>query len=112
MLYGSCACCFPRCLLSTDIGSQVEDEPELSPTRLFAMDGNNSAKRIASAGSADERVFQSSYVLSRTEVDRFKDEVKRRTPSKTTKTTDIHNARDTMCTTTPPVRHLLTLSFV
>ncbi|EIW62715.1 uncharacterized protein TRAVEDRAFT_101463, partial [Trametes versicolor FP-101664 SS1] len=81
----TCPCCTAR----------VEGEPELSPARLFAMDGNNSAKRIASAGSADERVFQSSYVLSRTEVDRFKDEVKRRTPSKTTKTTDTHDARDT-----------------
>lgn len=42
------------------------------------MDGNNSAKRIARAGAEDERAFHSDYFLSREEVDRFKDEVKRK----------------------------------
>ena len=51
------------------------------------MDGNNSVKRVASAGSADGRVFKSSYFLSREEVDRFKDEVKRKVPQ-TVATTD------------------------
>lgn len=44
------------------------------------MDGNNSAKRVASAGTADVRNFNSDYFMSRAEVDRFRDEVKYRAP--------------------------------
>lgn len=57
------------------------NEPTLSPTRLLAIDGNNSAKRVASAASADQRVFQSSYFRAREDVDRFKDKVKRKVPA-------------------------------
>ncbi|EMD33917.1 hypothetical protein CERSUDRAFT_97846 [Gelatoporia subvermispora B] len=53
-------------------------EVELHPARLLAMDGNNSAKRIAKAGTEDERTFKSDYFLSRDHVDQFKDEVKHR----------------------------------
>ncbi len=42
------------------------------------MDGNNSAKRVASAGLVDFAQFDSDYFLSREEVDQFKDEVKGR----------------------------------
>lgn len=42
------------------------------------MDGNNSAKRVASAALVDFASFDSDYLLSRDEVDRFKDEVKGR----------------------------------
>ena len=45
---------------------------------LLALDGNNSAKRVLSAGTEDARAFNSTYFLSRQEVDRFKDEVKRK----------------------------------
>ncbi|KAI0818788.1 hypothetical protein BC629DRAFT_1588119 [Irpex lacteus] len=56
----------------------LKDEPILRPKRLGAMDGNNSAKRVASAGLVDLADFHSDYFLSREEVDRFKDEVKGR----------------------------------
>ncbi|PSS29557.1 hypothetical protein PHLCEN_2v2956 [Hermanssonia centrifuga] len=57
---------------------KLEDEPELNPSQLLAMDGNNSAKRVMSAGVEDTARFDSDYFLSREQVDRFKDEVKRR----------------------------------
>ncbi len=56
----------------------MKDEPVLKPKRLKAMDGNNSAKRVASAGLVDLADFHSDYFLSREEVDRYKDEVKGR----------------------------------
>lgn len=43
------------------------------------MDGNNSAKRLKGAGLADRHNFESDYFLSREVVDKFKNEVKRRT---------------------------------
>jgi hypothetical protein len=45
------------------------------------MDGNFSAKRLDGSGSADPRLFQSRYFISEAEVDRFKDDVQRRTTS-------------------------------
>lgn len=48
---------------------------------MFAIDGNNSLKRIASVGkrtSADVRVFESDYFLPRSFVDGFADEVRSR----------------------------------
>lgn len=62
--------------ISCDI--QLEDEPPLLPRRLSAFDGNNSAKCTATSGTADHRVFDSDYFLSRENVDVFKDEVKSR----------------------------------
>ncbi|KAI0083017.1 hypothetical protein BDY19DRAFT_981236 [Irpex rosettiformis] len=64
----ACPCC----------NYKLKDEPPLTPSRLLAMDGNNSAKRVASAGLVDFGQFDSDYFLSREEVDRFKDEVKGR----------------------------------
>ncbi|KAI0641354.1 hypothetical protein C8Q79DRAFT_919742, partial [Trametes meyenii] len=63
-LKNSCPCCH----------LQLQDEDVLHPARLLAMDGNNSAKRVASAGAQDRRTFKSNYFLSRDVVDRFKDE--------------------------------------
>ncbi|KAG2120217.1 hypothetical protein BD769DRAFT_1361914 [Suillus cothurnatus] len=51
------------------------DEPILSPARLHAMDGNFSAKRFDSSGSADPRLFCSQYFIPEAEVDQFKDNV-------------------------------------
>lgn len=45
---------------------------------MFVIDGNNSAKRFISAALQDDRDFESDYFLTREEVDKFKDEVKRR----------------------------------
>jgi Kyakuja-Dileera-Zisupton transposase len=45
---------------------------------MHAVDGNNSAKRVDGSGNADERCFQSDYLLHASKVDRFKDEVKSR----------------------------------
>ena len=52
---------------------------------MFAMDGNNSLKRIRQVGSraiADHRVFESDYLLSHEYVNEFADEVKRKPPAK------------------------------
>ncbi|KIM57629.1 hypothetical protein SCLCIDRAFT_57162, partial [Scleroderma citrinum Foug A] len=50
-------------------------EPVLVPSSLKAMDGNNSAKRMDHAGHADRRIFPSTYMISRADVDMFKDDV-------------------------------------
>ena len=42
------------------------------------MDGNNSAKRMDNAGHADHRIFPSTYMISRADVDKFKDDVRTR----------------------------------
>jgi hypothetical protein len=57
----------------------------LSPAKLLAQDGNNSVKRAATAGTADPRVFNSDYFLSREQVDLYKDEVKSRDAKATVK---------------------------
>ncbi len=57
---------------------QLKGETPLRPRRLGAMDGNNSAKRVASAALVDSAKFDSDYFLSRDEVDEYKDEVKGR----------------------------------
>ncbi|TFY75474.1 hypothetical protein EWM64_g8539 [Hericium alpestre] len=57
---------------------KLKDEPALVPSHLGCIDGNNSAKRVASAGTEDERNFVSSYFLTREQVDKYKDEVKGR----------------------------------
>ncbi|KAI0323448.1 hypothetical protein GY45DRAFT_1349791 [Cubamyces sp. BRFM 1775] len=62
----------PACTL------QLQDEPPLKPERLFAIDGNNSAKWVATAGREDPRTFESDYFLPRHVVDKYKDEVKRK----------------------------------
>ena len=51
---------------------------------MFAMDGNNSLKRIRQVGSyatADHRVFEGDYFLARENVDQYANEVKRRAPA-------------------------------
>lgn len=57
---------------------QLKHEPELIPSKLIAIDGNNSAKRVVNAGTEDPRRFDSDYFLSPFDVDQFKNEVKRR----------------------------------
>lgn len=57
---------------------KLEDEKTLHPKMLVSHDGNNSSKRIAGAGSADESRFCSTYFISREQVDLFKDEVQHR----------------------------------
>ncbi|KAG1794530.1 uncharacterized protein HD556DRAFT_1442718 [Suillus plorans] len=57
------------------------NESILSPAWLYAMDGNFSAKRLESSGSADPRLSQSRYFISEAKVDQFKDDVQRRTTS-------------------------------
>ena len=42
------------------------------------MDGNNSAKRMDHAGHADRRIFPSTYMISRADVDTFKNDVRMR----------------------------------
>lgn len=67
---------YHRCsYILTDDSFKLDSEPTLIPSRMAAMDGNNSAKRFASAGLEDMRVFESDYFLSPEEVDVFKDEV-------------------------------------
>ncbi|KAG8700478.1 hypothetical protein FRC08_004676 [Ceratobasidium sp. 394] len=61
--------CCPPCMYI------LEGEPELNPKLLATCDGNDSLKRCARAGSADQREYESDYYISPEEVDRFKDEV-------------------------------------
>ncbi|KAG6818545.1 hypothetical protein H0H93_004150, partial [Arthromyces matolae] len=59
----------------------LDKEPSLKFSRMFAMDGNNLLKRIGSLGArkiADARKFEESdYFLINTFVDSFANEVKR-----------------------------------
>ncbi|KIJ56126.1 hypothetical protein M422DRAFT_150960, partial [Sphaerobolus stellatus SS14] len=56
---------------------KVADEPELSPSIIGAIDGNNSLKRfIWKDRGQDDLVFDSDYFLSREFVDKFGSEVK------------------------------------
>lgn len=64
---------------------KLEDEPELKFSRMWAVDGNNSLKRVAGIGSrevSDNRVFkESDYYLSKDFVNTFAGEIKARTVS-------------------------------
>ncbi|KAG8769285.1 hypothetical protein FRC12_005054 [Ceratobasidium sp. 428] len=59
------------------IRSLLEDEPDLEHSMLVTCDGNNSAKRVASASVVDPRTFHHSYFLENDYVDRFGNEVQR-----------------------------------
>ncbi|KZT12096.1 uncharacterized protein LAESUDRAFT_641586 [Laetiporus sulphureus 93-53] len=65
---------------------ELDEEPPLEWRRIFAMDGNNSLKRIAEVSNrarGDMRSFATSdYFLSRDFVDRYANEVKSRPRSK------------------------------
>ncbi|KIM59746.1 hypothetical protein SCLCIDRAFT_27138 [Scleroderma citrinum Foug A] len=50
-------------------------EPVLMPSSLKAMDGKNSTKRMDRAGHADRCIFPSTYMISRADIDVFKDDV-------------------------------------
>ena len=61
----------------------MKEEPHLRYRRMFAMDGNNSLKRIRQIGShaiADHRVFEGDYFLAQENVNKYADEVKRKAP--------------------------------
>lgn len=45
------------------------------PSSLKAMDGNNSTKQMDCAGHADHHIFPSTYMISRADVDMFKDDM-------------------------------------
>ncbi|KAG0703735.1 hypothetical protein DFH29DRAFT_1040613 [Suillus ampliporus] len=47
----------------------------LYPARLDSIDGNNSLKCVNGSGHADERVFNSSYLIPPVDVEVFKDDV-------------------------------------
>jgi Kyakuja-Dileera-Zisupton transposase len=55
---------------------QQPNEEHLVPMRMHAIDGCDSQKRDKTAGSCDERTFDSEYFLARDFVDSFKGEVK------------------------------------
>ncbi|EGN97527.1 hypothetical protein SERLA73DRAFT_153891 [Serpula lacrymans var. lacrymans S7.3] len=63
----SCPCCTYK----------LQGEKALVPSILAAMDGNNSVKQAMAAGTADSHIFNSNYLLSRTEVNQYQNEVKR-----------------------------------
>jgi hypothetical protein len=67
---------------------QQDNEPPLEPASLTSMDGNNSAKRMARAGHADQRCFASRYMIGPHEVDAFKDDVRLRPGEQGTKQTE------------------------
>ncbi|KAG1729220.1 uncharacterized protein EDB91DRAFT_1085831 [Suillus paluster] len=51
------------------------DEPTLYLESLKAMDGNNSAKRMTTAGHTDHCKFMSHYMITSEDIDAFKDDV-------------------------------------
>ena len=54
-------------------------EPQLNPSIIGALGGNNSLKRfLKEPRQSDPHVFQSDYFLSQEYIDQFKHEVKRR----------------------------------
>ncbi|KAL1746110.1 hypothetical protein HDZ31DRAFT_34840 [Schizophyllum fasciatum] len=53
---------------------RVPGEPMLRPTRLQAMDGNESLKRVAGWGHTDKRTFQSAFLISPDDVDKYKND--------------------------------------
>ena len=61
---------------------KLEDEPPLDISRIIAIDGNNSLKRMRPANSRQatntHTLKNSQYFLPRSEVDRFEHEVKGR----------------------------------
>ena len=57
------------------ISFQQPGENRLDPARMHAIDGCDSQKRDKTAGTCDERTFNSKYFLPRRFVDGFKDEV-------------------------------------
>ncbi|KAI6039754.1 hypothetical protein EDC04DRAFT_2568120 [Pisolithus marmoratus] len=59
----------PACML------KQPGEPLLIPSSLKAMDGNNSAKQMDRADHADHHIFPSAYMISRADIDTFKDDV-------------------------------------
>ena len=94
---------FQTAIIDTDT-LQLKDEPYLCYRRMFAMDGNNSLKRIRQVGSraiADHQVFESDYFLSQEYVNKFANEVKRKEPTITedpddTPETPLHDEGDPM----------------
>ncbi|KAG9089281.1 hypothetical protein FS749_001456 [Ceratobasidium sp. UAMH 11750] len=57
---------------------RLQDEPPMEFSMLVTMDGNDSLKRIGEAATADHRTYESSYYLTRAQVDAFANEVQRR----------------------------------
>ena len=73
---------------------------------MFAMDGNNSLKRIRQVGSgaiADHRVFDSDYFLSHEYVNKFADEVKRKAPTENDLETSLPDEGDPTDSAQPSV---------
>ena len=79
-IQGACAGCTTG--VATDLINQVEDEPPLVPTIEGSMDGGQSLRRVAMREDFEEdpHVFNSSYLISEEDVDRFKYDVKPRAP--------------------------------
>ncbi|KAG8696739.1 hypothetical protein FRC08_006965 [Ceratobasidium sp. 394] len=57
---------------------KLESEPPLQYSMLVTMDGNDSLKHVAEAATSDRRTYQSSYYLTRDEVNACANEVQRR----------------------------------
>ncbi|KAG1879875.1 hypothetical protein F4604DRAFT_1579162, partial [Suillus subluteus] len=79
------------------------DEPPLYPARLDAFDGNNSLKRVDGSGHANERSFESSYLIPTAEVESFKDDVRLRPGTQTTTGDEVNisnvpTSNDSTCT--------------
>ncbi|KAL1740505.1 hypothetical protein HDZ31DRAFT_47379, partial [Schizophyllum fasciatum] len=57
---------------------KISGEPVLRPAMLHAMDGNESLKRVTGWGHTDKREFESAFLITSGDVDKFKDDVKHR----------------------------------
>ncbi|KAG1849095.1 hypothetical protein C8R48DRAFT_778679 [Suillus tomentosus] len=70
------------------------NDPPLYPAQLDTFDGNSSLKHIDGSGHADERSFQSSYLIPAAEVDLFKDDVHLCPGTRTTAGNEVPQSND------------------
>jgi Kyakuja-Dileera-Zisupton transposase len=59
---------------------KLQDEQLLVPRALHAIDGNYSVKQAANSSLIDTHQFNSDYLMSCEYVNKFKNEVQRKTP--------------------------------
>lgn len=66
---------------------QQPSEPPLQPARLHSIDGCNSFKRLDGSGHTDDRKFSSPYLIPRSKVNEFSDDVQTQSSSSQSDTT-------------------------
>ncbi len=105
------ACCYKVCNLRhlyswLILSSQLEDEPSLQFSRLWALDGNNSLKRMAPLGGrdvGDSRILtDTNYFLPREYVNQFSTDIPTRKPPPVQADSNENDDEDNVETTSQP----------